>query len=144
MRYILLSSLFAFLLLNPTQSEAKRKRPASKAERVKYKEPINDIGAWPIGDIVPEYTELARRNLIEGEILASVLIDKFGKPKKMKFERSSIRVQEASVQKALFNARYNPAVKDGEPVECWWTYLFVFKMSEEEKARMKKWKADHH
>jgi hypothetical protein len=143
MRFILLSSLIAFSLFTSTQSAAKHKRPV-KRETAKSKEPINDIGAWPIDEIKPVYTELAKHNSLEGEILASVLIDKFGKPTKIKFERSNIRVQDESVKKALFTARFTPAMKDGEPVECWWTQLFVFKMSEEEKARMKKWKENHH
>jgi protein TonB len=76
-----------------------------------------------------KYPDVARRTGLEGKVIASVLIDKEGRVKKVEIEKSDYEIFNDAAREALMKARFTPARQNGEPVSVWFTLPIVFKMA---------------
>ena len=70
-----------------------------------------------IGELQPEYPEEARRVNLEGSLKLKVRIDEFGQVRDVEVLESTPRdVFDQAAVKALRQARFRPALRDGRPV----------------------------
>lgn len=78
----------------------------------------------------PEYPPSARQRGMEGEVVLSILVDEAGRVVQTRLEKGvagATELDQAALAAAA-NARYRPAMKDGEPVKMWTTLRIPFKL----------------
>ena len=77
----------------------------------------------------PEYPEDARRDGIQGRVVASVLVDEYGYVIRVRILSSKpLGVFDAAVQTALRSWKFSPATLRGTPVDQWVQIPFNFVM----------------
>lgn len=77
-----------------------------------------------------EYPDMAIRIGIEGKVVISVWIDKYGHPNDAKIIRSDSDMLNKAAEEALMKMVYTPAIKDHETVGSWMVVPIVFKLRE--------------
>jgi TonB family protein len=78
----------------------------------------------------PKYTEEARRNMVEGKVRVRVLIGKDGLVKQVRITEGipdDLGLNEQAI-KAAFKLKFEPAIKDGQPVSFWQSVEVEFKL----------------
>lgn len=81
-------------------------------------EVVNEIG----------YPEAAKKNKIEGKVIARILIDEKGKYVKHSILKSINPILDETIAEKLPMLRFDPAKKDGKPVKFWVNIPFNFKL----------------
>jgi TonB family protein len=89
------------------------------------------VDAKMLNSIVPVYPRVSRMRGEEGKVLLEVLVDRSGTVVEVQIRASSgyPRLDKAAVA-ALENARFDPALSDGTPVESRVLLPFVFKLDQ--------------
>ncbi len=77
----------------------------------------------------PQYTEEARRLKVEGEVLVKVVFSATGEVKVLSVVRGLGHGLDESAIKAAQNVRFNPALRNGQPVDATATLHIVFQLS---------------
>lgn len=96
-----------------------------------------DVPPEMIKLVDPMYPPEARQKGIEGKVVISSLVDKTGRPAKVKIaESSGHKILDKAALKAAREIIYRPAIRNGQPVAVWISYTVTFTMGEcgEEKA----------
>ncbi len=75
-----------------------------------------------------EYPPEARRGIVEGEVIVKILISRGGRVEAAEVMRSSAKVLEDAVLKAVRQWRFEPPTVRGRPVELWMITPFRFKL----------------
>jgi TonB family protein len=92
--------------------------------------------------IEPEYTADAREKKIEGSVWLAFTIDRQGVPQGIQIKKSLYPSLDQAAVNAVSTWRFEPAVKNGEPVSMWVESEVVFRLdynqSPEERARRAK------
>ena len=87
----------------------------------------------PLNAPQPRYTEEARKNKIEGVVIARVLVGADGGVKQMKITRGlPDGLDEQAIQTA-YQMRFKPAIKDGQPVAFWQLVQIEFTLPNDRK-----------
>lgn len=86
----------------------------------------------PLNAPQPRYTEEARKNKIEGVVIARVLVSADGGVKQVKITRGLPVLDEQAIQTA-YQMRFKPAIKDGQPVAFWQSVLIEFTLPNDRK-----------
>lgn len=78
----------------------------------------------------PEYPRLAKQAGIEGTVWVKVLVDKSGSARDALVAKSSgtASLDEAAVEAAK-KCRFKPGIQNGQPVACWVTFNYDFKLT---------------
>ncbi|MDX9857058.1 MAG: energy transducer TonB [candidate division Zixibacteria bacterium] len=78
----------------------------------------------------PEYPRLAKQAGIEGRVWVKVLVDKNGNARDALVAKSSgtASLDEAAVAAAK-KCRFKPGIQNGQPVACWVTFDYDFKLT---------------
>jgi TonB family protein len=67
----------------------------------------------------PDYTSEARKNEIQGNVIARLLVDATGKVQQVKIVAGLPDGLNEEAMKAAYQQKYRPAMKDGHAVGCW-------------------------
>lgn len=105
------------------------KKPAN---RIRFN--LNEVDKAPSGlsMIQPVYPFRARRRGIEGHVAIRFLVDREGKVQSLSIlEAEPKNVFETSVRSTVTRWKFNPAQKDGRPVETWVQTTISFKLNDE-------------
>jgi TonB family protein len=78
----------------------------------------------------PNYTEVARHNGIEGTVLCRVLIGLDGKVKRATIARGLPDGLNDEALRAVYQLKFKPAMKDGQPVAYWQAVAVEFNLRE--------------
>jgi TonB family protein len=82
----------------------------------------------PLNAPQPRYTEEARKNKIQGVVIAKVLVGADGSVKQVRITRGlPDGLNEKAIQAAQ-QMRFRPAMKGGQPVPFWQTLQVTFKI----------------
>lgn len=76
----------------------------------------------------PRYTEEARKNKIQGNVTARVLIGADGQVKQVKIVRGLPDGLDEQAIQAAYQLRFKPAMKSGQPVAYWMPVLIEFNL----------------
>jgi TonB family protein len=76
----------------------------------------------------PGYTEEARRNKVEGIVMLRALVGADGAVKRVTIVRGLPDGLDERAIAAAFQARFKPAMKDGQPVEYWVALQMEFRL----------------
>src|SRR5439155_8465653 len=85
-----------------------------------------DRKAKLIYKVEPEYTADAREKKIEGSVLLGVTIDHDGVPQNPQLKKSLYPSLDQSAIDAVRKWRFEPAIKNGQPVSMWITVEVYF------------------
>jgi TonB family protein len=101
-----------------------------------------DRKAKLIYKVEPKYPEDARAKKIEGSVLLGLTIDHGGLPQNIQIKRSLDPSLDQAAVEALRQWRFEPAIKDGQPVSMWITVEVYFRLDykqvdQEQKERAK-------
>jgi TonB family protein len=77
----------------------------------------------------PQYTDEARRLKVEGEVLVKVVFSASGEVRVLNVVRGLGHGLDESAIKAAQNVRFNPALRNGQPVDSTATLHIVFQLS---------------
>lgn len=80
------------------------------------------------GDL-PTYPEAARKLRLEGSVTVDMVIDQEGRPQDVRIRESAGPILDAAVLDALRGWRYEPTLREGEPVRVLHRYRHHFKSS---------------
>ncbi|WP_448547348.1 TonB family protein [Thalassotalea fusca] len=81
--------------------------------------------------IEPRYPSSAKRKGIELDVLVEFTVDKYGKVSDVLFEeKSKVHFFRGAIKKAIEKWRFQPAKKNGKPVETTITKIFSFSLSD--------------
>lgn len=81
-----------------------------------------------IKDVLPTYTEVARRARIEGVVILEIIIDKQGNVKNIKVLRGlPMGLTEAAIE-AVKQWKYEPSTLNGKPIEIQGTVTVTFRL----------------
>jgi len=81
--------------------------------------------------IDPRYPSSAKRKGIELDVLVEFTVDKYGKVSNVLFEeKSKVHFFRGAIKKAIEKWRFQPAKKNGKPVESTITKIFSFSLSD--------------
>lgn len=72
----------------------------------------------------PKYTEAARKNKIQGVVIARALVESDGTVKQIRITSGLPDGLNEEAVKAIYLLRYKPAMKNGQPVS-FWTYVEI-------------------
>jgi len=102
-------------------------------EAVPHKKTFEEIAATTPVSITskpsPQYTEEARRLKVEGEVLVKVVFTATGEVRVLNVIRGLGHGLDESAVKAAQNVRFNPALRNGQPVDSTATLHIVFQLS---------------
>ena len=76
----------------------------------------------------PEYTELARKDKVEGVVVVSLVVDEQGLPQHLKVTRGLGDGLDENAIKAVKQYRFNPAMENGKPVAVYLNIEVDFKL----------------
>ena len=76
----------------------------------------------------PEYTELARKDKVEGVVIVSLVVDEQGLPQHLNVSRGLGDGLDENAIKAVKQYRFNPAVENGKPVAVYLNVEVNFKL----------------
>ena len=76
----------------------------------------------------PRYTEEARKNKIQGNVTARVLVGSDGQVKQVKIQRGLPDGLDEQAIQAAYQLRFKPAMKNGQPVAYWIPVLIEFNL----------------
>jgi|HubBroStandDraft_4_1064222.scaffolds.fasta_scaffold04602_7 TonB family protein len=120
-RSLLLVILIASALagISPAQNQPGKSsaQPADQNQEPIYEAGSN--GVTPphlIHNVIPEYSDKARRAKVEGTVLISLVVDSSGNPTMIKVTRSLGSGLDEKAVEAVQQWRFDPATKDGKPV----------------------------
>ncbi|HVG19983.1 MAG TPA: TonB family protein [Blastocatellia bacterium] len=82
----------------------------------------------PLNSPQPRYTEEARKNKIQGTVLARVLIGADGAIKQVRITRSLPDGLDEMAIQAAYQLRFKPAMKGGQPVAMWKAVAIEFNL----------------
>lgn len=74
------------------------------------------------------YPDVARRAGIEGKVQVSVLVDKYGKPKKVVVRESTSSTLNSAAVDAVKKTTFTPGIQNGQPVMSWLLIPVTFKL----------------
>jgi TonB family protein len=97
--------------------------------------------------VEPEYTADAREKKIEGSVVLTLTIDHEGQPQNIQVKRSLYPSLDQSAIEAARKMRFEPAMKDGQPVSMFISVEFVFAVesrSKQELEEVEKRAAEEH
>ena len=89
------------------------------------KEPTVDIAELSKNIVYPED---AKRDFLEGKVVLSIYIDKFGKVKKVVVRESTSTIFNNAAIDAVNKTKFSPAIQKGQPVACWIQIPIIFKL----------------
>ena len=87
-----------------------------------------DVGPIPLNRPRPNYTEEARKNKIQGVVVARVLIAADGSVKQVKITRGLADGLNEEAIRAAYQMRFKAAMKAGQPVAFWQTLEIEFNL----------------
>jgi len=92
--------------------------------------PATDVDTKPIllNHANPQYTEEARKNKIQGQVVVRVLVGVDGLVKQVKVVRGLPDGLDEQAIQAAYQLRFNPAMKDGRPVAFWQNITIEFNL----------------
>jgi periplasmic protein TonB len=77
----------------------------------------------------PEYPRMARQAGIEGDVWVRVLVDRSGSVREaLLFKSSGTQALDHAALAAAPHNRFEPSLKDGEPIPTWITYRVSFSL----------------
>lgn len=76
----------------------------------------------------PQYTEEARRNQVQGIVIARVLVGVDGQVKQVRITRGLPDGLDEQALAAAYRLRFEPAMKDGKPVQFWQSVQIEFNL----------------
>jgi protein TonB len=76
----------------------------------------------------PRYTEEARKNKIQGVVIARVLVGADGSAKQVKISRGLPDGLDEQAIQAAYQLRFRPAMKGGQPVAFWVSVTIEFNL----------------
>jgi TonB family protein len=84
-------------------------------------EPANTVDTKPVlvNTPRPRYTEIARRNKVQGVVTARILVDANGQVKQVIIIKGLPDGLNEQAERAAYQLRFRPATKSGEPVAFW-------------------------
>jgi TonB family protein len=85
-----------------------------------------DTKPKPLSKPQPTYTEEARRNRIRGAVRMHLLVGSDGEVKQVRIIRSLPDGLNEEAVKEAYNLKFKPAMKDGQPVQCWLLFEIEF------------------
>ena len=97
-----------------------------------------DRKAKVIYRVEPEYPEDARAKKIEGTVLLGFTIDHDGLPQSIQVKRSLYPSLDQSAIDAVRKWRFEPALKNGQPVSMWVTVEVYFALDSRSKEELEK------
>ena len=131
----------------PLQKEAREQlaalqRRASDLKRTEIEKSELDKKAKLIYKVEPKYPDDARAKKIEGSVLLGLTIDHGGLPQNIQIKRSLDPSLDQAAVEAVRQWRFEPAIKDGQPVSMWITVEVYFRLDydradQEQKERAK-------
>jgi len=80
----------------------------------------------PLNNPAPEYTELARQDKIEGNVIAHVLVGSDGNVKKVRVTKGLPDGLTDQAIRAAYALKFKPALKAGQPVAFWQSVIIEF------------------
>jgi TonB family protein len=86
--------------------------------------------------VEPEYTADAREKKIEGSVVLTLTIDHEGQPQNIQVKRSLYPSLDQSAIEAARKMRFEPAMKDGQPVSMFISVEFVFAIESRSKQEL--------
>lgn len=89
---------------------------------------VVDTKPVPLNSPQPRYTEEARKNKIQGNVTARVLIGADGQVKQVKITRGLPDGLDEQAIQAAYQLRFKPAMKSGQPVAYWMPVLIEFNL----------------
>ena len=102
-------------------------------EAPQHKKTFEEIAAMTPVSITskpsPQYTDEARRLKVEGEVLVKVVFTASGEVRVLNVVRGLGHGLDESAIKAAQNVRFNPALRNGQPVDSTATLHIVFQLS---------------
>jgi bla regulator protein blaR1 len=121
---------------------AEFQKRASDLKRTEIEKSELDKKAKLIYKVEPKYPEDARAKKIEGSVLLGLTIDHGGLPQNIQIKRSLDPSLDQAAVEAVRQWRFEPAIKDGQPVSMWITVEVYFslehkQLSQEEIERAK-------
>lgn len=106
---------------------------APVADAPQHKRTFEEIAATTPVSITskpsPQYTDEARRLKVEGEVLVKVVFTASGEVRVLNVVRGLGHGLDESAIKAAQNVRFNPALRNGQPVDSTATLHIVFQLS---------------
>jgi len=96
-------------------------------QRIKS-EPNIDTRAVFLGYAPPLYTEEARHNRVQGNVIVRALIGIDGAVKKVRITRGLLDGLSEQAMISCYKGKFRPATKDGQPVESWVTLQVEFNL----------------
>jgi TonB family protein len=76
----------------------------------------------------PEYTELARKDKVEGVVVISLVVDEQGLPQHLNVSRGLGDGLDENAIKAVKQYRFNPAMENGKPLAVYLNIEVNFKL----------------
>lgn len=77
----------------------------------------------------PVYPDRARKRGVEGDVVLLVFIDERGEVKNVLVHSSpGLKSMEREAISAAYKCKFNPALKDGEPVGLWYSLVMQFRL----------------
>ena len=89
-----------------------------------------DVGPKMISEFKIEYPDSAKSSGLEGNVLITAFITKDGKVKELKIKDGNAIFYESAL-KAVKDSKWEPALKDGNPVEVWVTIPVHFRLEKD-------------
>lgn len=111
---LLLSVLALFASLAWTQSNSGKKEESSKSKAVDLTDDITPPRLLEIAS--PEYTDIAKKKHIEGEVVLSIVVNEKGEVKDVKVKKGLGYGLDENAIAAVKVYTYKPAEKDDKPI----------------------------
>jgi protein TonB len=78
----------------------------------------------------PEYPRLAKQAGLEGVVTVQVLVNKEGGVRDVRIARSSGTASlDEAAEKAAYECKFKPGIQNGNPVYCWVSFNYDFKLT---------------
>jgi TonB family protein len=87
-----------------------------------------DTRPIPLNNPQPRYTEEARKNKIQGNVVARVLVSASGQVQKVTITRGLPDGLDEQAIQAAYQLRFKPAMKNGQPVSFWIPVVIEFNL----------------
>ena len=103
----------------PSSREGESREPSNQKETVQVAVQLVDIRPVLLNRPRPNYTELARKNGVGGQVLLRLLIGSDGEVKRVKVTRALPDFLTEEAIRSAYQLRFKPAMKAGQAVELW-------------------------
>lgn len=74
------------------------------------------------------YPEFCKQVAIQGKVFVRILVSKDGKVIKHEVKKSPHDLMTKEVERVIYDINFSPATQQGEPIACWITIPFDFKL----------------